>query len=87
MPGKLGSGVTSPDVVLFGDGAWRVLPSPLDDIFDWAHQGNTDVIPTGKLGTGVTDHTTILYGDGAFKVPGFLTAADVFTIGPKKGTM
>ena len=74
VPGKLGSGVTSPDVVLFGDGAWRVLPSPLDDIFDWAHQGNTDVIPTGKLGTGVTDHTTILYGDGAFKVPGFLTA-------------
>ena len=38
VPGKLGSGVTSPDVVLFGDGVWRVLPSPLDDIFDWAHQ-------------------------------------------------
>ena len=78
LPGKLGSGVTSPDVALFGDGAWKALPTPLDDIYDWAHQGNVDVIPAGKLGSGVTDHTTILYGDGAFQVPAFLTAAGVY---------
>ena len=78
VPGKLGSGVTSPDVVLYGDGAWKALPSLLDDIYDWAHRTNTDVIQIGKIGTGVTDHTTILYGDGAFRVPGFLTAADVY---------
>ena len=78
VPGKLGSGVTSPDVALFGDGAWKALPTPLDDIYDWAHQGNVDVIPAGKIGTGVTDQTTILYGDGAFRVPGFLTAAGVY---------
>ena len=78
VPGKLGSGVTSPDVVLFGDGAWKTLPSPLDDISDWAHRTNFDVIPAGKLGTGTTDFSTILYGDGAFRVPGFLTAAGVY---------
>ena len=78
VPGKLGSGVTSPDVALFGDGAWKALPTPLDDIYDWAHQGNVDVIPAGKIGSGVTDQTTILYGDGAFRVPGFLTAAGVY---------
>ena len=78
VPGKLGSGVTSPDVALFGDGAWKALPTPLDDIYDWAHQGNVDVIPAGKIGTGVTDQTTILYGDGAFRVPAFLTAAGVY---------
>ena len=57
VPGKLGSGVTGPDVALFGDGAWKALPTPLDDIYDWAHQGNVDVIPAGKIGTGVTDQT------------------------------
>ena len=75
VPGKLGSGVTSPDVALFGDGTWK---TPLDGIADWAHQTNTDVIPAGKLGTGTTDQTTVLYGDGAFRVPGFLTAAGVY---------
>ena len=75
VPGKLGSGVTSPDVALFGDGTWK---TPQDDIFDWAHQGNTDVIPVGKLGTGTTNQTTVLYGDGAFRVPGFLTTAGVW---------
>ena len=65
-------------MALFGDGAWKALPTPLDDIYDWAHQGNVDVIPVGKIGTGVTDQTTILYGDGAFRVPGFLTSAGVW---------
>ena len=78
VPGKLGSGVTSPDVVLYGDGAWKALPTLLDDISDWAHQANTDVIPIGKLGSGVTNSTTVLYGDGAFRVPAFLTAAGVY---------
>ena len=78
VPGKLGSGVTSPDVALFGDGAWKTLPSPLDDISDWAHRTNFDVIPAGKLGTGTTDHTTILYGDSVYRVPDFLTAAGVY---------
>ena len=50
--------LTSPvTVALFGDGAWKALPTPLDDIYDWAHQGNTDVIPIGKLGTGTLPTT------------------------------
>ena len=76
VPGKLGSGVTSPDVAVYGDGVWK---NPLDNVSVWAHRTNAiDVIPAGKLGSGVTDQTTILYGDNVFRVPSFLTAAGVY---------